>query len=76
MVLGDTPQAKADGREIVAKRLQVAPRGAFRRPHGARGFPEWIGDGDNFVIRRTIASAGTEVARAQHRKRTNKSRRP
>jgi hypothetical protein len=34
MVLGDTPQAQADGRAIVAERLQVASRGAFGRPDG------------------------------------------
>jgi len=50
MALGDSPQAKADGRQIVGKRLSVLSSSSISRKTGAGRFPEWIVDRGPFEV--------------------------
>ena len=60
LVLGDMPQAKADGSEIRGPRLPVPQRRATGRKAGPGRFPEWLVDGSRFeFLPRRIASIET-----------------
>ena|ERR1700722_12847663 len=61
LVLGDMPQAKADGSEIMGPRLPVLQRRATGRKTGPGRFPEWLVDGGwfEFLFRRRIANIET-----------------
>jgi hypothetical protein len=49
-VLGNSPQAKADGRQIVGRRLPLLSRGPIGWKTGAGRFPQWTIDGAGFEI--------------------------
>jgi len=50
LVLGDSPQAQADGRQIMGRRLPVSSRGAPGRKAGTGRFSQWTVHGGRFEI--------------------------